>query len=1303
MCECVCGVLRGAALAARDSASAASASTCSRPDRKPWCMACAVHHRRVPPQGFAHGAVAYLTEPDAPDARVYQWPSHRGRLVCHLVLARDDLLRVFEVRARGAAQELVQLRMHRLFGEVTGVLRVRTIASQYDGRDRVLLSFRDAKLALMEWSDAYSDIHTVSIHTFERAPQLAHGLAPWFVPALRLDPGHQCAALLLPQDAVALLPLYQDVGEMQLGDEPKSAAQVLAELPYAPSFVLSLSDEVDAGIKNVRDILFLPGFQKPTLAVLYEAQLTWTGSLSEAKQTMRVCLVTLDLTISHYPVTVTSEALPYDCLYLAACPESLGGVMIVTPSAILHMDQTARLVGLATNGWWERTSVELPLPHSDVGALDLQSSQLVFTGATSALLFLVHGAVYTLQCDVEGRSVTALSLRSVDVPPPAPPCSFALPVPGGSVLCASMQGDTRLYALETHRAEAEPPSDAGAVADTTFDQEELDLYGETSAPVARAAPVELQRLHTLDTLPGLCALNDVAVGEVRDVHGQFASRTVVALHRALGTLEPRLRSEVRVPIAPALQVWSAALARATLLLAVWEDQCLLYAYEATPRFVAQCTGRTLACAATPDGAHAVRVTPSGIELVDADGQVTSGARAEAGAAPIDAACMAGAYVALRRAGAVEVLSYVGGTYEAVRVPLGGPYAHVDLYDDRLGVLGAPQVWLVLVTAKACVELRTLPDGALRWASRSLAVLPSRLDAADDARADEASEAMEVALVRLVTLGDVPTLVVQYAHGLVAVLEASPPPPPKIAALLPPDEPRTLGFVRVDAVMLSAPAAAIRACDGFGGRACVALPGAHALVLVRDRHGPVQWLETEAPLGDVCALPGEAWLSLGVQNEEASVLAWEADALDGLCPYTRWTTGREYTHVACHEETGCVVAASVQRSVFQLYNEVSEPVQDAAQDPMPTTTERGALELFARLGEEPVHGYEFEASEVVTAVHVAPLDTRDRLSARRAFVAVATATSYGEDRTAKGHMYVFDVVEAVPYDPGTHDAMRLRLVCREEMRAPVTALSSLNGYLVAAVGQKLLVRSLEFNEWLVTIAFLETAFYTTSIQRVKNFLLLTDYHRSAYFVAFQEEPAQLHLLGRDYSLACLTHGALLIHREKLALVTSDVRGVVRLLDYNPANPTSLGGQRLLVRTEYYVSDEVVQALVLRGPREAASGECFSSEVLLAKRNGAVDLLVPVEDKVFQILQLFQSQLVRSVRHTAGLNPRAFRAVLNLHVSRPLSKGILDGTLLHAAENMSRPKLVRLVRDLQTRTGGVEPDDVLRCLVHLQPQW
>jgi hypothetical protein len=48
-------------------------------------------------------------------------------------------------------------------------------------------------------------------------------------------------------------------------------------MPYSPSFVLDLHTEVDQRIKNVVDFAFLPGFNQPTVAVLFESVRTWTG------------------------------------------------------------------------------------------------------------------------------------------------------------------------------------------------------------------------------------------------------------------------------------------------------------------------------------------------------------------------------------------------------------------------------------------------------------------------------------------------------------------------------------------------------------------------------------------------------------------------------------------------------------------------------------------------------------------------------------------------------------------------------------------------------------------------------------------------------------------------------------------------------------------------------------------------------------------------------------------------------------------------------------------------------------------
>ena len=80
------------------------------------------------------------------------------------------------------------LREFRLHGVVTGLGKVQTLATSEDGLERLLVSFKDAKvgkaelslvillnfaqISLMEWSDSTQDLTTVSIHTYERALQL---------------------------------------------------------------------------------------------------------------------------------------------------------------------------------------------------------------------------------------------------------------------------------------------------------------------------------------------------------------------------------------------------------------------------------------------------------------------------------------------------------------------------------------------------------------------------------------------------------------------------------------------------------------------------------------------------------------------------------------------------------------------------------------------------------------------------------------------------------------------------------------------------------------------------------------------------------------------------------------------------------------------------------------------------------------------------------------------------------------------------------------------------------------------------
>lgn len=102
-------------------------------------------------------------------------------------------------------------------------------------------------------------------------------------------------------------------------------------------------------------------------------------------------------------------------------------------------------------------------------------------------------------------------------------------------------------------------------------------------------------------------------------------------------------------------------------------------------------------------------------------------------------------------------------------------------------------------------------------------------------------------------------------------------------------------------------------------------------------------------------------------------------------------------------------------------------------------------------------------------------------------------------------------------------------------------------------------------------------------------------------------------------------------------------------------------------------------------------------------------------MFKRLQLLQGQLTRNVQHLAGLNPKAFRFVVreffvvrwliiansivrNDYVSKPLTKGILDGNLLVAFEGLPITG-----QDETTRQIGTERTTVLRDWIALNAPW
>ena len=87
------------------------------------------------------------------------------------------------------------------------------------------------------------------------------------------------------------------------------------------------------------------------------------------------------------------------------------------------------------------------------------------------------------------------------------------------------------------------------------------------------------------------------------------------------------------------------------------------------------------------------------------------------------------------------------------------------------------------------------------------------------------------------------------------------------------------------------------------------------------------------------------------------------------------------------------------------------------------------------------------------------------------------------------------------------------------------------------------------------------------------------------------------------------------------------------------------------------------------------------------NGSLTTLMPVRDAVYKRLQTLERQLQRFGGNFAGLNVRGFRTVRNERVSRPLTKGLLDGTLLSEFETLHALRQAELAKQAATDADTV----------------
>jgi cleavage and polyadenylation specificity factor subunit 1 len=335
-------------------------------------------------------------------------------------------------------------------------------------------------------------------------------------------------------------------------------------------------------------------------------------------------------------------------------------------------------------------------------------------------------------------------------------------------------------------------------------------------------------------------------------------------------------------------------------------------------------------------------------------------------------------------------------------------------------------------------------------------------------------------------------------------------------------------------------------------------------------------------------------------------------------------------------------------------------------------------------------------DTITSLKTMPLEISEHTHEQKAMLVVGTAMQRGEDMPAKGAVNVFDLLSVVPEPAFPESGFKLHLFSREETKGAITAVESFaGGFVGTAQGQKIMVRGLKEDGSCLPVAFLDAQCHTLSLKMLGStgMWLAADAWKGVWFGGFTQEPYKLTVLGKSRTKMEVVAAEFLPFDGQLYLLVVDAQMDLHVLQYDPENPKTLNGTRLLHRSTFHLGHFPTSMALVPSTLAPVAEQPVSSgdapgiapqgpglfHILTTTLSGAVGLLTPVDETTYRRLGSIQTHLTSILEHAAGLNPRAYRAVESEGVG---ARGVVDGTLVQRIWELGSARRAEIL----ARSGG-----------------
>lgn len=483
-------------------------------------------------------------------------------------------------------------------------------------------------------------------------------------------------------------------------------------------------------------------------------------------------------------------------------------------------------------------------------------------------------------------------------------------------------------------------------------------------------------------------------------------------------------------------------------------------------------------------------------------------------------------------------------------------------------------------------------------------------------------------------------------------------------------------------LLRPPMQALSSPTGFSW---VFVPGSTSAAVLRHAStAPCVYELQSQSIRSVCSVAsaeGRDRFILVGEGDDVCFAEFARNSLIGLSSWSvkRIPLGQDVASLSYFKPTDSYVLGTNYSTGFQLPqdDEWHPDWQKEATDFLPTT-EQSSLKLFSPSTHSVISQYYFESSERVLCVKCLNLEISEETHERKDLIVVGTAIVKGENVTTRGNLYIFDVVDVVPEPDVPETDLKLKMITKEDVRGAVSAISDVGsqGFVLAAQGQKCMVRGLKEDMSILPVAFLDMRFYVQVAKELRGtgLCILGDAFSGLWLVGYAEEPYKLQVLGRDFENPEVIAAEFLPDGKSLYIISSDVDGQLRILQYDPEDPKTERGSRLLLRSTFNTGASPTTMTLtpqtsLASTRRSSdasmdmandSQATTKQQILISTQSGSLCMLTPIPEASYRRLSTLQNVLLTTLDFQAcSLNPRAYREVETDGIG---GRGIIDGNLV-----------------------------------------